>query len=89
MKSMRRFRMPASRTDSCHTQPLGMYELFKKYSGNMGYDCYFNAGEHDLNNKNSSGGYVNPKARAMYSKLKVYKGPNHPHTAQQPQALDI
>ena len=31
----------------------------------------------------------NPLGRAMYSKLKVYKGPNHPHTAQQPQALDI
>ena len=31
----------------------------------------------------------NPLGRAMYSKLKVYKGPNHPHTAQQPQVLDI
>ena len=31
----------------------------------------------------------NPLGRAMYSKLKVYKGPSHPHTAQQPQALDI
>ena len=31
----------------------------------------------------------NPLGRAMYSKLKVYAGPNHPHTAQQPQALDI
>jgi large subunit ribosomal protein L13 len=31
----------------------------------------------------------NPLGRAMYSKLKVYKGPNHPHSAQQPQALDI
>jgi len=30
-----------------------------------------------------------PLGRAMYSKLKVYKGPNHPHSAQQPQALDI
>jgi large subunit ribosomal protein L13 len=25
----------------------------------------------------------------MFRKLKVYKGPNHPHAAQQPQALDI
>jgi large subunit ribosomal protein L13 len=25
----------------------------------------------------------------MYRKLKVYAGPNHPHTAQQPQALEI
>ena len=31
----------------------------------------------------------NPLGRAMYSKLQVYKGPNHPHSAQQPQALDI
>lgn len=27
--------------------------------------------------------------RSMMSKLKVYAGPNHPHTAQQPQALDF
>ena len=26
---------------------------------------------------------------AMYRKLKVYAGANHPHTAQQPQVLDI
>jgi len=25
----------------------------------------------------------------MYRKLKVYKGANHPHTAQQPQELKI
>jgi large subunit ribosomal protein L13 len=31
----------------------------------------------------------NPLGRAMYRKLKVYSGPNHPHTAQQPLALDI
>jgi large subunit ribosomal protein L13 len=31
----------------------------------------------------------NPLGRAMYRKLKVYSGPNHPHTAQQPQTLDI
>ena len=31
----------------------------------------------------------NPLGRAMFKKLKVYKGPEHPHTAQQPQALDI
>ncbi len=31
----------------------------------------------------------NPLGRAMFKKLKVYSGPNHPHTAQQPQALDI
>ena len=31
----------------------------------------------------------NPLGRQMYTKLKVYKGPNHPHSAQQPQVLDI
>ena len=31
----------------------------------------------------------NPLGRAMYRKLKVYAGPNHPHQAQQPKALEI
>jgi len=31
----------------------------------------------------------NPLGRAMFRKLKVYKGASHPHTAQQPQTLDI
>ncbi len=31
----------------------------------------------------------NPLGRAMYRKLKVYAGPQHPHMAQQPQPLDI
>ena len=31
----------------------------------------------------------NPLGRAMYRKLKVYKGSEHPHAAQQPQVLDI
>ena len=31
----------------------------------------------------------NPLGRAMYRKLKVYKGSEHPHAAQQPQTLDI
>lgn len=31
----------------------------------------------------------NPLGRAMYRKLKVYAGAEHPHSAQQPQALDI
>ena len=31
----------------------------------------------------------NPLGRAMFKKLKVYKGPEHPHAAQQPQVLDI
>ncbi len=31
----------------------------------------------------------NPLGRAMYRKLKVYNGSEHPHTAQQPQALEI
>ena len=31
----------------------------------------------------------NPLGRAMYRKLKVYKGSEHPHSAQQPQPLDF
>jgi large subunit ribosomal protein L13 len=31
----------------------------------------------------------NPLGRAMFKKLKVYKGANHPHAAQQPQVLDV
>lgn len=31
----------------------------------------------------------NPLGRAMFSKLKVYRGAEHPHEAQQPQVLDI
>ena len=31
----------------------------------------------------------NTLGRAMYRKLKVYAGPNHPHTAQQPQPLEL
>ncbi|WP_280546691.1 MULTISPECIES: 50S ribosomal protein L13 [unclassified Halomonas] len=30
-----------------------------------------------------------PLGRAMYTKLKVYAGTEHPHAAQQPQALNI
>ncbi len=31
----------------------------------------------------------NPLGRAMYRKLKVYAGAEHPHSAQQPQSLEI
>ncbi|MDR3492056.1 MAG: 50S ribosomal protein L13 [Gammaproteobacteria bacterium] len=31
----------------------------------------------------------NPLGRAMYRKLKVYAGAEHPHSAQQPQLLEI
>jgi large subunit ribosomal protein L13 len=31
----------------------------------------------------------NPLGREMYRKLKVYGGAEHPHTAQQPQALEF
>jgi len=31
----------------------------------------------------------NPLGRAMYRKLKVFAGPDHNHSAQQPQVLDI
>jgi len=30
-----------------------------------------------------------PLGRQMFSKLKVYAGPEHPHQAQKPQALEI
>lgn len=30
-----------------------------------------------------------PLGRAMYCKLKIYAGDQHPHAAQKPQALDI
>lgn len=31
----------------------------------------------------------NPLGRAMFKKLKVYAGPEHKHTAQQPKALEL
>jgi large subunit ribosomal protein L13 len=31
----------------------------------------------------------NPLGRAMFRKLKVYTGAEHPHTAQQPKPLDL
>jgi large subunit ribosomal protein L13 len=31
----------------------------------------------------------NPLGRAMFRKLHVYAGPEHPHTAQQPKPLEI
>jgi len=31
----------------------------------------------------------NPLGRAMFKKLKVYAGAEHPHVAQQPQALEL
>ncbi|MEA1988590.1 MAG: uL13 family ribosomal protein, partial [Pseudomonadota bacterium] len=30
-----------------------------------------------------------PLGRAMFKKLKVYAGTDHPHTAQQPTTLDL
>jgi large subunit ribosomal protein L13 len=31
----------------------------------------------------------NPLGRAMFKKLKVYAGTEHPHAAQQPQVLNV
>jgi large subunit ribosomal protein L13 len=31
----------------------------------------------------------NRLGRAMFRKLKVYAGPQHPHEAQQPQPFDV
>jgi len=30
-----------------------------------------------------------PLGRAMYTKMKVYAGAEHPHAAQQPQELNV
>jgi len=30
-----------------------------------------------------------PLARKQFGNLRVYKGPNHPHEAQKPEALDV
>lgn len=31
----------------------------------------------------------NPLGRAMFRKLRIYAGPNHPHTAQQPEVVQL
>jgi large subunit ribosomal protein L13 len=31
----------------------------------------------------------NRLGRAMFGKLKVYRGPDHPHSAQNPEVLDL
>ena len=31
----------------------------------------------------------NALGRQMFKKLKVYRGPEHPHAAQQPQPLEV
>lgn len=31
----------------------------------------------------------NPLGRAVFRKLKVYAGPNHPHAAQQPEPIEV
>ncbi len=31
----------------------------------------------------------NPLGRAMFKKLKVYAGATHPHSAQQPETLEL
>ena len=70
-----------------------MYHRFTGYIGNLKSENLGQALEHHPERVIEIGvkGMLpkNPLGRAMFRKLKVYAGPNHPHTAQQPQVLDI
>ena len=70
-----------------------MYHRFTGYIGNLKSETLGQALERHPERVIETGvkGMLpkNPLGRAMFRKLKVYAGPNHPHTAQQPQVLDI
>ena len=70
-----------------------MYYRFTGYIGNMKSETLSQAlAAHPERVIETAGKGMlpkNPLGRAMFKKLKVYKGSEHPHTAQQPQALDI
>jgi len=70
-----------------------MYYLFTGYIGNMKSENLSQAlaahPERVIETAVKGMLPKNPLGRAMFKKLKVYKGSEHPHTAQQPQALDI
>jgi large subunit ribosomal protein L13 len=70
-----------------------MYHRFTGYIGNLKSESLGQALERHPERAIEIGvkGMLpkNPLGRAMFRKLKVYKGAEHPHTAQQPQALDI
>lgn len=70
-----------------------MYYRFTGYIGNLKSETLAQALERHPERviETSVKGMLpkNPLGRAMFRKLKVYAGPNHPHTAQQPKALEI
>src|SRR5690606_11145460 len=70
-----------------------MYDRFTGYIGNLKSETLGQALERHPERviEHSVKGMLpkNTLGRAMYRKLKVYKGSEHPHAAQQPQVLDI
>jgi len=70
-----------------------MYHRFTGYVGNLKSETLGQALERHPERAIEIGvkGMLpkNSLGRQMFRKLKVYKGAEHPHTAQQPQALDI
>lgn len=70
-----------------------MYHRFTGYIGNLKSETLGQALERHPERVIETGvkGMLpkNPLGRAMFRKLKVYAGPNHPHTAQQPKPLEI
>ena len=70
-----------------------MYHRFTGYVGNLKSETLGQALERHPERAIEIGvkGMLpkNSLGRQMFRKLKVYKGSEHPHTAQQPQALDI
>ncbi len=70
-----------------------MYHRFTGYIGNLKSESLAQALDRHPERVIETGvkGMLpkNPLGRAMFRKLKVYAGPNHPHTAQQPKALEI
>jgi large subunit ribosomal protein L13 len=69
-----------------------MYHRFTGYIGNLKTESWPGAGAPPgARDRDRREGHAaeEPAGRAMYRKLKVYAGPNHPHAAQQPQVLDI
>ncbi len=70
-----------------------MYHRFTGYVGNLKSETLGQALERHPERAIEIGvkGMLpkNSLGRQMFRKLKVYKGSEHPHTAQQPQALDF
>lgn len=70
-----------------------LYHRFTGYIGNLKTETLAQALERHPERVIETGvrGMLpkNTLGRAMFRKLKVYKGTEHPHAAQQPQPLDI